>query len=1553
MKNKYSTDPVDLAKDVEERYKRYLETTFYFKDPDLRRSFQESLNSGHLGKGPYLEATPVLKRGKKAGELFKELLRNLPDEGFLKALWSNRPLYLHQEEAIRKAFGESRNVVVSTGTGSGKTESFLYPILLHLYQEFQAGELEPGVRALILYPMNALANDQRERLGEICKRLLEAGSSFKFTFGQYVGETPEDENDSRRHARDHINNRLPGELVLRKEMREEPPHILLTNYSMLEYLLIRPDDSLLFDNGRAQWWTFLVIDEAHQYRGSKGIEMSMLIRRLKRRLREGGRTGPFRCIATSATIAGGESDKPLVTRFASVLFGEKFLEEDVILGKMEAIPDSAEINIHPDHYQALLDGLIINSKQRLLEIADHFNIPALEGLNLDAAGMLGFLLKNDKRSIKLRQLITSEPKEVTKLADEIFSDLPIDKRLMALSILIELLIKAKDPASDTPLLSARYHLFLRSLEGAFLSYFPQKRLFLERRSQYEKGAVFEIALCRECGQHYLVGKIINGRLQEAIRDPGHPDFGATFFRPIEDVADESDEEDTRAARKIFRLCTECGAMVQVNRSHNELRCGHTNTILVEQQEGAEEREDQVPRCSVCEYRAPDPVREVVHGADGPHAVIATTLFQKLPEERRKVLAFADGRQEAAFFAWYLGNSYKDILNRNLILKAVKTLNPHTPEGLSLRELATALRNIYREKNIFPSATGDLELLQKAWLSLYREFLTDEPRISLEGVGLLRWYIKWPEKFRVPDILFSPPWSLNEQEARDLIFILIDFMRADKAVELRTIDGISLEWNDLDIQASQERVQIDCPRGQRGVKSWDGNATRRTQFLRKILIKKGFSEEEAIKKVLEALRAIWEAFRQNDESFKSQDRFLLSVKDARRLNSDWWRVFPISDEDILFQCETCSRLQTVSVKDFCIRHRCPGSVQKVKINKLPANHYRLLYEDNLPGVLRVEEHTAQIDKEKAREFQRAFKAGDIHILSSSTTFELGVDLGDLDIIFLRNVPPETFNYTQRVGRAGRRIGFPGFAITFCRRTPHDLYHFAEPDNRILKGTVRPPVISLRNEKIIIRHITATALSYFFRNCPKRFKSVEDLFDDLEHPDGVGSLSKFLQEHKAKLEESLKEIVPKEIANKVGLNNDSWIQNIVGTDSRFALAEAEVSSDFKSVKNLEKTSASSEDYDKASWAKRRAETIASEDALSFLSRKAIIPKYGFPVDLVELDTHRTQQTSESLEVLLQRDLSIAIAEFAPTSTLVANKKEWTSYGVKKVAEREWPRKSYRRCSNHNLFICWSSGEDVPSQRCCNSAIDGTYLVPQFGFVTDHQKFKEPKGRTSRVFTTRPYFINLTGPNLGELVFGQIQLTKASPGLMVVLCEGRRGGGFYICGQCGAGFHTREGLHKNPYKKACSGTLEQVSLGHEFITDVLQIRFHLKLPKDNNDGVWFAYSLAYALVEGAAEVLEVPPTDLSATVAYESGSAIPPLVLYDNVPGGAGLVARLEEEEILRACLKAALDRVNGSCGCGENDSCYGCLRSYRNQFAHQHLRRGPVMRCLKRLLEEWDE
>ncbi|NQT84568.1 DEAD/DEAH box helicase [bacterium] len=553
---------MELASQIEERYRRYLKTTFYFKDPVLRVSFDEALNSGHLSKGPYLEGTPVFKPGQTPRTLFPSLHGFPPDEGFLKAVKPDRPLYQHQEEAIEGVFA-GKNVIVATGTGSGKTEAFLYPILLSLYREFRAGKLSPGVRALILYPMNALANDQRERLGKTCKQLKEGGSTFRFTFGQYIGETPENENDSHRHARDHIAKRWPGELVLRSEMRSTPPHILLTNYSMLEYLLLRPYDSPLFDNGRARWWTFLVLDEAHQYRGSRGIEMAMLLRRLKRRLREGDRSEPFRCVATSATLVGSEQDTAAVAKFASDLFGEEFSEQNVILGRTEEIPEPGPKTLSPDDYRVLEEVIRAKggqSESPLTELAAKLGVPLQGGEDLSKT--VGRLLQHDTRATILRRLITGKPAKVREIADQVFEQLSEEKRVSALSQLVELLLQSKDPASDAPLLSARYHLFLRSLEGAFVSYWPRKKVFLDRKARNEQYTAFEVALCRECGQHYFVGRkdLRSGKLTEAIRDPSHVDFGATFFRPIdgdEDLSEEAENSEA-AARRIFNLCVQCG-----------------------------------------------------------------------------------------------------------------------------------------------------------------------------------------------------------------------------------------------------------------------------------------------------------------------------------------------------------------------------------------------------------------------------------------------------------------------------------------------------------------------------------------------------------------------------------------------------------------------------------------------------------------------------------------------------------------------------------------------------------------------------------------------------------------------------------------------------------------------------------------------------------------------------------------------------------------------------------------------------------------------------------
>ena len=1553
-----SLDPFETSREIADSFRRYLKTTFYFRDPEFRIAFERILDTYDLFRGPYLEATHVYRRSDSAAAIVSDIIGTQLDNGFSAALLPNRRLYSHQEESLRR-LAAGRNVVVATGTGSGKTEAYLLPILLQLYREALNGRRSRGVRALILYPMNALANDQRRRLGECCRVLEEQNSVLRLTFGRYTGEMPENEHDHRRHARDRIASRLPGEMVLRREIREAPPDILLTNYSMLEYLLLRPQDSPLFDGGRGETWRFLVLDEAHLYRGAKGMEVAMLLRRLRQRIVEGG-GGDLQCVATSATLGGGDTRRSELASFANRLFGANFAADDVVVEETIPLPEEVSFAYLPVSFIQELSHLITRSEPTraihvLCNAARQSNIPYNEDDSVEV--MLHRVLSRDRRAVNLRRRLV-EPIEVRALGEYLFEELPAEEeRMRGVFSLANLLSLAQDPESRAPLLSARYHLFIRGLESAFIRYWPERQVILTRPGSESDGAWFEVALCRECGQHYLVGKLEGGRFVEAQRAPWLEGFSITFLRPIEDETSVSVNE------TLGRLCLRCGTFSRAHarRSPDQPSCGHGNDILVSIEETRERRPDQMRSCGLCNYRGLDPVREIVHGNDGPNAVIATTLHHRLPPDRRKILAFADGRQEAAFFAWYAEQSYSSLRDRNIILRALRNLVQAGHEEIDLQTLSLEVASMLRHYGIAAQSEADTTILRNAWIIVLRECLTDERRISLEGVALAHWYPNIPDEIVLPESLMQPPWAFDEEGSRIIVRLLLDTLRTDFAMSLIDEPGIRLDWQDLMLQARQGRVEIG---GQGSVTAWDGPRTRRVRYLCRVLeqLTGGeIPERERIEISQQILRELWEAFGHAG----GRDRLLLRSNTAKVANFRWWRVRPVNSGNDVYRCNVCGRLQFQSIAGVCPRYACPGRLQSVRIptDDLASNHYRQLYQTDIPPLFRAEEHTAQIGSDKAHEYQEEFERGDIHLLSCSTTFELGVDLGDLDTIFLRNVPPEAFNYAQRVGRAGRRQGKPGFAVTYCRRQPHDLVNYFNPAN-LLSGRMGVPALTIRNEKIALRHVAAIALASFFLNQQLRFQNVEALLGDWQNPHAASDIISHLQNHCDAIETRLRAVMPHDIWLNLGLEDGTWIDRLCGPDSPLAQAEHIVSEDYRTVVRLEQQYSSERRHKDADWARRRADTIAGEYVISFLSRKAVIPKYGFPVDVVELDLQAVRSRGfpgsgrfESSDVSLQRDLAIAIAEFAPQAKVIANKKVWTSHGLKVVAGSAWPRWNYRHCRVHGTFEIWPHDSEAPGDPCCDRVHTRMCVDPMFGFISQRGSGKAPSRRLERLYTTRPYFSRMPGSIPERINMGGIAMaTRASPGYLFVLCEGKRGNGFRICTECGAGFTNllREDEHKSPYGTTCRGRLEPpVALGHEFLTDVLLIRFFSEGPcMEGNDEYWFIQSLSYAMLQGAAAVLEVPLMDINVTVKYTLNDEAPEIVLYDNVPGGAGLVARLESPDVFRSSLDAARDRVAGRCGCASDTSCYGCLRHYGNQFAHPHMKRGPVLRFLEEMLERWD-
>ena len=263
--------PQEFLDRISSTFRRYLFTHNFIADSDagLRTAFWDALQEpGLFHCPPLVSALPAYETGASARSLLghataphlHDSLANLPSNRFDL----DRPLYSHQIDSLRLIQGEE-NVVVASGTGSGKTECFLLPIL-----DDAARNPGPGVRAILIYPMNALANDQLFRLRELLMGLPQ------ITFGRYTGDTPESEKDARTEELAQVLR--PNERFTRKEIRDNPPHILLTNFAMLEYLLLRPKDDALFKRQRLR---FIVLDEAHTYTGAQGIDVALLMRRLK------------------------------------------------------------------------------------------------------------------------------------------------------------------------------------------------------------------------------------------------------------------------------------------------------------------------------------------------------------------------------------------------------------------------------------------------------------------------------------------------------------------------------------------------------------------------------------------------------------------------------------------------------------------------------------------------------------------------------------------------------------------------------------------------------------------------------------------------------------------------------------------------------------------------------------------------------------------------------------------------------------------------------------------------------------------------------------------------------------------------------------------------------------------------------------------------------------------------------------------------------------------------------------------------------------------------
>ncbi len=1573
-------NPLEATARIADNYRRYLLTTFRPRDRRWQSEFRERLERDFaLSKGPYLEAAAPFKTGASVADLISEGvlapgMKRLAESGFPL----QRQLYVHQEQAIRKAVVGRRNLVIASGTGSGKTEAFVVPIVDALIREADGGKLKkPGVRALLLYPMNALANDQVKRLRQMLKALPE------ITFGRYVGETLQDRDKAEADFRKRwpFEPRLRNELISREQMQDAPPHILLTNYAMLEYLLLRPQDSAFFDGETGKHWRAMVLDEVHIYNGARGTEIAMLLRRVRDRVLN-SEHGRLQCFATSATLGGGEQDYPALARFASDLFGETFewqqteAERQDIVGSIRRPlkQRSAMYRVAAAAY-----GKLQGSYRRCGTSLDLARVLAAEcpavpcpDVDLTPEAFLWSLLSRDEHVERLHEVFEKGIVDLARVVTKVFTDGGLARDLVSL---VDIGVSARRDPDDASLVPARYHFMLRALEGAFVCLHPQHQagepsLRLSRfeqcpscRRQDRHARMFELGVCRRCGAEYLLGILEQDGANQFLKPAPAFDSDITHLL-LGGAIDEADEDELAANTageddiKPCALCVGCGAVMESALDVCPCIAG-TPRVAVTLAKQKKTRSAGMRRCPACSGIANENiVYRFLTGSDAPLSVIATDLYQaippsndpelaKRPGQGRKLLVFSDSRQDAAFFAPYLELTYQRAVQRRLIADAVVKLGPDRPR---FGDLVQPIRHQAEECAVLDPDEGSLANATEVKVWLMRELLAVDRRQSLDGTGTAELVVAFPQSYRPPAALLA--LDLDPAELAELLRLLLDTVRAGGAVSVAP---------NVDIQSEvftprNLLIGIRGEQAESGVLAWlpSKGTNRRLDIVQRVFARRGIMSDPR-----EFLRLTWEYLTRSQE----WTRVLVSYSDGAkgvlwRLDHERFEWLPAADGHLPMVCDTCRQVWWHSVAGVCSSYRCQGTLRPVGKDELAEDHYARLYRELAPIGLSVEEHTAQWKASKASSLQDEFVRGELNVLSCSTTFELGVDVGEVQAVLLRNVPPGPANYIQRAGRAGRRTDSAALVVTFAQRRNHDLYYFQNPP-ALIEGKISPPFIRLDNAAIVRRHAHAIAVAAFERrfgshpNVGTFFlseggQSACDLFVEWlkgEKPDGVRA--------------ALARVVPETVAAEIGVSDWAWVSALAETSATdlthgwLCRAAEEVRDDIAMVRVQMQEAVEKQQFGRAEMLKRLTSTIAGRQLLGFLASRNVLPKYGFPVDVVELNLARTGDV-DALNLELQRDLKLAISEYAPGARIIAGKAIWISQGLVVRPNREWRKFQWVVCGE-----CGAARHQLieVSDECtvCGSrevARHGRFVIPEFGFVGKRDEGRPGESRPLRGNAVESHFgvYQKESPEF-ETVDGfamEVQRRYFRQGRITVINRGPGGRGFRLCERCGYGEPAPAAFKKGKAKerkhpdirrpgRECEGNMSFLHLGHEYLTDVVEI----SLSGLQNESL--ARSVLYALLESAPR-LGILRDDVDGTARRFTRDRLS-LVLFDTVPGGAGHARRLGGN--LRPLMEAALDRVS-RCECGEDTSCYSCLRSYGNQLWHEQLSRGVAAEVLRACL-----
>jgi len=1092
-------------------FRRYAESFLAIRDDRINDHVRQKLDDGLLWPDPPLQLNPAFESGGFIQELINDgVLHAECSRIFRTAKTESDPigrdlkLHKHQADAIRAA-STGANYVLTTGTGSGKSMSYIVPIVDYALRN-AAGD--GRIKAIVVYPMNALANSQENELAKFLKLGYPPGRP-PVTFRRYTGQESEEQRD---------------------EIRNNPPDILLTNYVMLEYLLTRPVDGAVIR--AAQGLPFLVLDELHTYRGRQGADVALLVRRVRDRCKATN----LRCVGTSATMAGPGTfpEQQLeVASVASRLFGTTVEAANVIGETLR--PATSNVDLEDAAFRAALAPRVSNGSppgtyEEMVRDPLASWIERTLGITWHAA---------DERFRRcVPRALLGENGAAALLSEQ--TGVGLERCTQALK---DALMRGSETTSDAgfPVFAFRLHQFFSGGNALAASLDPPSTRHISTSGQqYVPGSardrvLLPLAFCRECGQDYFpvrrhqtdAGEVLRSReISDRLTAEGQRNG---YLYVSDDDPWPTDEADQLALLPNDWL--EAGG-VRIKRDHRPRLPQRISVSASGVLHGAGLNAVYIPApfrfCLGCgiaygSRQTADYGKLAMLGAGGRST--STTILglsavrelrsdATLAPEARKLLSFSDNRQDASLQAGHFNDFVEISLLRSALYEAVHRKGD---DGLHHDALPAAVFDALALPNTQYATDPDVRggakrrtdealrdvLEYRVYRDQQRGWRITSP--NLEQTGLLTVDYDDLEDCIADDEAWTqelPEWVGDDRDPHPLLAsadaatrelvarTLLDFLRRELAIRVDVLDGDRQE--ELKRRSSQHLIApwaidenepltygtVAYPRSRSNTD--DRGATYISPL-------SGFGQFLGRPGTFPLLK--------DRLPVEQRRRIIVGLLLALKKYGLVERV-ATGDDGVDGYQVPAAQLRWIAGDGTATAH------DQIRVPRAPAEGRRTneffvdLYRDEARSAQGIEarEHTAQVRPDDREDRERRFRTAELPVLFCSPTMELGVDIASLNVVNLRNVPPTPANYAQRSGRAGRS-GQPALVYTFCSSfNSHDQYFFARPE-RMVSGQVAPPQLDLANEDLVRAHVHAVWLAETGQSLGR---SLTDLLD-VDGPD----------------------------------------------------------------------------------------------------------------------------------------------------------------------------------------------------------------------------------------------------------------------------------------------------------------------------------------------------------------------------------------------------------------------------------------------------------------------